>query len=150
MTPSSTAFETPAMPTDSGQFALRNVSIAIGVDRFFGTLTIEPGTVRFVPGGVGNRLTPADAPTLTQTAVSVVLIRGRLLPPWMNSGPVLVDPAQPHGWTGVVLLASWQRRRIVTALAAAGFQPRVVTTLASAGGQVGSTDELARLLRDRA
>jgi len=129
---------------------LDHLSVAIGVDRFFGSLVVAPGALCFTPKGWGNKLNVADAPTLVHEGQRVTLVHGRLLPPWMNSGVVLVDPAQPNQWTGVVLVTSWQRRRVVRALADAGFEVADYATLFSAGGNLGTIAELDRFTRSHA
>jgi hypothetical protein len=126
------------------------ISVAVGMDRFFGALSVDREAIRFEPQGAGNALSLAQAPHVVHRGRRVVFVVGRVVLPWMNTGLVLVDPALPNGWTAVASLSPWQRRRMVGHLAVCGYSVEVVTTWSSAGGKVGSVQELQRLIQDRA
>jgi hypothetical protein len=114
------------------------------MSRFFGDLSVEPRTARFEPRGPGNKLNVEDAVTVTQSTDSVVVVHGRWLPPWVNTGVVLTDSQALGTQTAVLMFAGWQRRRIVVALRDAGFTVEEYATATSAGGNLGSVAELER------
>lgn len=126
-------------------FEVRNISCAVGMSRFFGRLVVSEGEVSFLPEGRANSLN-VDAPhPIAHRTHNLTLVRGRLLPPWMNSGIVLVDHSEPSpSGVGVVLLTAWQRRSVVDAARSAGFDVTVINTWTSAGGNIGSRSELDR------
>jgi hypothetical protein len=138
---------TDAGPVPPIMFELGHVSVAVAMSRFFGRLTITPGTVVFEPEGVGNALNLDRATQLVHRDPELTVVAGRLLPPWMNSGVVLVDSTSASPFIGVVLLTAWQRRSLVNAARAAGFNVSVYRTWSSAAGRIGSVAELERFRR---
>jgi hypothetical protein len=116
---------------------------------FFGRLRISSGEVAFLPEGWGNSLNLEAALPLVHRDRALTVVFGRFLPPWMNSGLVLVDGAGSSSTVGVVLLPGWQRRPLVSAAERAGFDVTVYRTHFSAGGTIGTASELERFRRDR-
>lgn len=116
------------------------------MNRFLGSLTVELGRVAFSPEGRANGLLNLEEPTtVVHIDHQIAVIWGRLLPPWLNTGIVLLDPlALPHDGTAVIQLPGWHRRRLLTALREAGFAIGEFRTAFSMGGQIGSKAELER------
>ncbi|HEX2783561.1 MAG TPA: hypothetical protein VHN36_08250 [Ilumatobacteraceae bacterium] len=131
---------------------LRHVSVAVGMSRSFGLLSVVPGALVFDPEGIFNTVSNAivafeKSARIVHRTKELTVVFGRLLPPWMNSGIVLVDEGDLRT-TGVVLLAAWQRRAVVKAAQVAGLEVRVYPTWFSAAGQIGSAAELRRFRRE--
>ena len=124
-------------------FVLTSVSAAVGVDRFFGSLTIEKGSVIFEPGGrVNGIMTSNTLGRVVHTAPDVVLVRARLLPPNLNSALILRgDSSRGEGVSAGVQMPAWIRRRVEPALVEAGFRVDERATWFSMGG-TGSRYEL--------
>jgi hypothetical protein len=118
------------------------------MSRFFGRLRVSPGEVVFAPEGRANSLNVELAKPILHRGRELAVVAGRLLPPWMNTGLVLVDSASPARIVGVVLLTAWQRRAVVAAATSAGFEVTVYRTSLSAGGGIGSVSELERFRRE--
>lgn len=126
--------------------AWTGLRVAVGMDRYSGTLTVDPKVIRFTPTGASTAVGTSTL-TFTHRNRDVVVVQGRLRPPWMSSGVVLVDPAVPYGWTGVVLLPSWTRKRLIAGLASCGYSVRLIRTWFSNGENLGSVSDLERLPR---
>jgi hypothetical protein len=124
---------------------MRGLSVAIEMSRFFGDLVITPGCVGFEPKGAMNAaFNFAEPPSVRHTSDLVVVVSGRLLPPWLNTGVVLTDEEHLGTTTAVVQMPSWARRQLVDALHRGGFEVEHYRTLSSMGGQIGSLPELRR------
>lgn len=138
-----------ADPSSSGSgpvFVLSNVSAAVGMSRFFGALTIQPGRVVFEPRGrVNTFFNVEDGRCFIHADQRVTVVSGRLRPPWLNSGLVLADrDGGPYAQVAVIQMPGWERRRVVEALGSAGFEVDDVRTWFSMGGDIGSIAELKR------
>jgi hypothetical protein len=130
---------------DEVLLAMRGLSVAIEMSRFFGDLVIAPRCVRFEPRGRSNAaLNFAEPPSVHHTSDPVVVVSGRFLPPWLNTGVVLADEERLGTRTAVVQMPSWARRRLVDALHRGGFEVEQYRTRSSMGGQIGSLSELRR------
>jgi len=124
-------------------------SAAVRTNRFFGHLIIEPHSARFEPSGPGNKLNLEAAETVTQSGSPVVVVHGRWLAPWMNTGVVLTDSKTLGTGTAVLSFRGGIRRTIVSALREAGFTVEDYATATSAGGNLGSVAELERFRAQR-
>jgi hypothetical protein len=126
-------------------FLVPRVSAAIGMDRFFGSLTIDCGSIVFAPTSKLNRVLSVNEPQrLVHTTRHVIIVRARLLPPNLNSALIL----QGNGRLGEPLsagvqMAAWTRRRLRPVLLSSGFDLDERLTWLSLGGG-GSTSELPR------
>ena len=128
-------------------FVLPGLTVLVGMSRFFGSFTVEPGRLTFEPsqGVINDVLNIENATALVHTDTRVTLVWGRFLPPWLNTGVILVDHRQAgSGATGVLQMPAWNRRPLIAALRRAGFAPEVYRTRTSMGGQIGSESELSR------
>lgn len=125
-------------------FWLKNVSGYVSMSRVFGHLRIVPGEVSFEPSSTANKWIAFEQPSrVVHHDPDLTVVIGRLLPPWLNSGLVLVDENAPGPYDlGVIQMASWQRRAATRALASAGFRISVLRTMTSMGGGIGSRSEL--------
>jgi len=124
-------------------------SAAVRMNRFFGHLVIEPHSARFEPSGLGNKLNLEPAVTVTQSTSPIIVVHGRWLAPWMNTGVVLTDAATLGTGTAVLGFRGGIRRTIVSALREAGFEVEDHATATSAGGNLGSVAELERFRSQR-
>lgn len=129
---------------------IAHVSIAIGMSRFFGSVRLRPGYIAFEPQGIGNKLNLEPARRIVHSEPRLTVLMGRLLPPWMNSGIVLVDQNAAESLTGTVTLTGGQRRWVIDSARAAGFEVDLYKTWTSAGGSIGSVAELERFRRSHA
>lgn len=102
-----------------------------------------------MPEGRANALNLEAPEAILHTSNELTVVTGRLLPPWMNSGLVLLSKASSSVYAGVVLLTSWQRDAALRAAREAGFAVTVYRTWFSAGGAIGSAAELERFKRNR-
>ena len=80
-----------------------------------GTLTVAPGRLVLRVGRFSRRLT--DVREIEHSDRTVTLLKGRLLPPYINTHVVI----EAGDVVGVAGLPGWQRRRLRAALRAAGF-----------------------------
>jgi hypothetical protein len=120
---------------------LSGLTVLVGMSRFFGSFTVEPGRLTFEPSEcvINDALNLEHATALVHTDTRVTLVWGRFLPPWLNTGVILVDHRQAGGGaTGVLQMANRNRRPLVAALRSAGFAPYVYRTRTSMCGQIGS------------
>lgn len=128
-------------------FVVRALTVFVGVSRFLGSFTVEAGCLTFEPSEapINDALNIDKARSLVHTDPGVTVVWGRLLPPWLKTGVILVDYGQTGSRrTGVLQMASWNRRPLIAALRSAGFAPEVFRTRTSMGGQIGSETELSR------
>jgi hypothetical protein len=115
------------------------------MSRFFGQINVMSDKVVFEPQGIGNSFNIERATRICHEANEITVVTARILPPWMNSGVVLVD--QVSSLTGVALLSIWQRNAFVSEAKLAGFDVGTYKTWSSAGGSIGSLSELVRFRR---
>lgn len=111
------------------------VSAAVGMSRFSGSLVIQPGSLTFEPSGKFNEWMNIEGPfQIVHSQPSVDVFWARLLPPHMNSTVVLRGRHQ-HGGdiTSVVMLTFFERKQVVAAMQAAGFEVEVRRTWFSLG-----------------
>ncbi len=130
----------PALP-----FVLAGLTVRVGMSRFFGSFTVESGCLTFEAsqGVINEALNIEPAKALFHTDASVTVVWGRFLPPWLNTGVILIDHRQAGSRaTGVLQMPTWHRRPLVAAFRNAGFVPEVFCTRTSMGGQIGSDTEL--------
>jgi hypothetical protein len=122
--------------TSSLPFVVPSVSAAVGMDRFFGTLTVLPGSIVFDPTSQLNKVMRANSiRRVVHTDRDVAIVRARLLPPWLNSPLILHgDPAHGEDASVGVQMAALTRRDLSGALGAAGFRVRERATWFSMGG----------------
>jgi hypothetical protein len=81
-----------------------------------GHLTVAPGILTLETGPVLRRV--SGVARLTHHERDVMVVESRLVPPWINTNVVLVaDDVRAFA-----SVPRWNRRRLVGALAAAGFQ----------------------------
>ena len=128
-------------------FVLPGLTVLVGMSRFLGSFAVEPGRLTFEPsqGVINDVLNIENATALVHTDTRVTLVWGRFLPPWLNTGVILVDHRQAGGAaTAVLQMPTWNRRPLIAALRSAGFAPEVYRTQTSMGGQIGSESELSR------
>jgi hypothetical protein len=92
-----------------------------------GHLIIERGSLVLKPGALTRRLSGVDR--IAHAVPAVHLIRGRLLPPWMNAHLVITDGQE----TGLAGIPAWTRGRVVRQLQASGFTVEESVTLFSRG-----------------
>lgn len=117
----------------------------VGATTFFGRLVVMSGEARFEPAGLANSLVNVEPPpTVRHRDRTVVVVFGRFMLPWMNTGIVLTDQETIGQFTATLIFPTWQRRAIVIALRQAGFAAEVYRTPFSAGRQIGSATELQR------
>lgn len=120
------------------------------MSRFFGRLVIADGELTFLPEGRINSWGNFEPATpIVHRDSQLTVVYGRLVPPWMNSGLVLVDSTPGSRTVGLVLLGGrGARREVVVAAETAGFHVEVYRTWFSAGGGILSVAELQRFRRD--
>jgi len=124
-------------------FVLPWVSAAVGMDRFFGSLTVEHGSIVFEPTSKLNKVMSANKiGRIVHTGPEVIVVRARLLPPNLNSSLILQgDSSLGDQVSAGVQMPAWTRRRLRLALVAAGFRVHERVTWFSMGG-TGSRWEL--------
>jgi hypothetical protein len=124
-------------------FVLPWVSAAVGMDRFFGSLTVEHGSIAFEPTSKLNKvMTPNSIGRVVHTDPDVVIVRARLLPPNLNSSLILHGEAElGESVSAGVQMPAWTRRRLRPALMEAGFRVDERVSWFSMGG-TGSRWEL--------
>lgn len=113
------------------------------MDRFFGSLSVEEGSIVFEPGGRVNRNMNSNIVSrVVHTSPDVVLVRARLLPPNLNSSLILNgDSSCGEDVSAAVQMPAWTRRQLLPALVEAGFRVDERATWLSLGG-TGSRSEL--------
>ncbi len=82
-----------------------------------GKLTVSPGTLSLRLGPLMRRYTGIEK-IVQSGAAPVVIMTGRLMPPFLNTRIALRD----GGTVGHVSLPGWSRRRLRVALEEAGLQ----------------------------
>ena len=87
-----------------------------------GRLTVDRGALLFEAGRLTRDL--VGVTQILHTDDSVVVMRGRLVPPWFNTSVLLHD----EGASASVVVPVWVRRRLLSALSLAGFHPKQVVT----------------------
>lgn len=124
-------------------FVLPWVSAAVGMDRFFGSLTVTRGAIVFEPTSKLNKVMSSNTiDRIVHIDRDVVVVRARLLPPNLNSSLILRgDASQGEAVSAGVQMPAWTRRGLCPALEAAGFRVDVRVTWFSMGG-TGSQWEL--------
>lgn len=129
---------------------LPHVSVAVSMSLFFGRLVVARGELRFLPEARINALGNFEPATqIVHRDSELTVVYGRLMPPWMNSGLVLVDSTPGSRTVGLMLLGGrGARREVVVAAEIAGFDVEVYRTWFSAGGGIGSVAELDRFRRE--
>jgi hypothetical protein len=113
------------------------ISLAIGLSRHFGSLTIQPGSLVFEPDRAMNRLMTADEATsrIVHTDPAVIMVRARLAPPNLNSSLILRGTtASGAPVTAGAHMPAWTRREAAKALTANGFHVEERVTWFSLGG----------------
>lgn len=133
----------PAGPSSTSPFVLPWVSAAVGMDRFFGSLTVEHGSILFEPTSKLNKVMSANKiGRIVHAGSEVIVVRARLLPPNLNSSLILHgDASLGDPVSAGVQMPAWTRRRLRPALLAAGFRVDERVTWFSMGG-TGSRWEL--------
>ncbi|MEZ5231357.1 MAG: hypothetical protein R2749_01405 [Acidimicrobiales bacterium] len=102
-----------------------NLSALVGMDRHFGSLSVERGRLTFSPGGLFKFMGPPGDPMgpIVHTERVVRVARARFALPNMNSAIRLVGTAQfGASVTAEVYLPAWTRPGLCRALSDAGFE----------------------------
>jgi hypothetical protein len=119
-------------------FVVPWISAAVGMDRFFGSLTVQSGSITFEPTSRLNKVMTASAiGRIVHTDPGVVVVRARLLPPSLNSSAILRGNGDyGDALSAGVQMATWTRRDLCQALRAAGFRVDERVTWFSLGGSL--------------
>jgi hypothetical protein len=127
-------------------FVMGGLTALVGMSRFLGWLTVVPGYLIFDPSGkvLNKALNVQEPHRIAHADASVTIIWGRFLPPWLNTGVVLVgDPRFGEASVGVVQLPGWKRRSLVAAL----VRPSLAHPPRTSGADGGSADRRASRTR---
>lgn len=136
-------------PVPRGRYEIRDVSCGVSASRFFGRLIFEPASVRFEPLGWANKLNIEAPRGLEDNTNCVLIIVARWLPPWMNTGLVLVDTRASRAVVGVALLSECRRREVRRIASALSFKVVEYRTNLNYGGSIRSVSELQRFQSGR-
>lgn len=125
----------PARSSSMSPFAMRAVA-AIGMDRYYGSLTVTKESIVFAPTSRWNKFVTFNMiGRVVHIDRDVIVVRARLLPPNLNSSVILHgDPSLGEGVSAGVQLSAVGRRRLRPALVAAGFRVDERVTWFSMGG----------------
>jgi hypothetical protein len=97
------------------------------------TLVIAPKLIMLEPGKLarwGARTIVGELAVVVHTKPIVTVIRGRLLPPWMNTSVVIEGDSE----TAVATVPGWRRHRLLRAIRDAGFTIEEQMRLFDVGG----------------
>jgi hypothetical protein len=94
------------------------------MDRFFGSLTVQPGSIVFeATSRLNDIMTTNKIRGIVHTERDVIVVRARLLPPNLNTSLILRgDGRYGEAVAAGVQMSATTRRDVSQALQAAGFR----------------------------